>query len=312
MTNSIEQVSNSRWFHSIDFGGFASSGRFRPGLPQNITLYGVFEFLRAMRLNGASVLDVGTCDGVVAFGSRALGAERVVGIDSIRFETFLLARQLLGYSDQDVQYLPGVHVKDLSQRFGAAPFDVIVCAGVIYHLLFPQQAFTEARKVLREGGYLLMETPFADGTDEAALYFNGITEHVNEPATYFVPTRSALIGMANLTGFRLVATRVLRSPRRITLLLEAVSRSTLIDDPETPSFVVQMLKRDLCDHEFRFRDLESSQRPRSPVTCDHALPKFREIVAEDEIVDFPCHPARDVPTYGTTRFETENGNTLKL
>jgi len=312
MTSPIEQVSGSRWFHSIDFGGFASSGRFRPGSPQNITLYGVFEFLRAVRLTGASLLDIGTYDGIVAFGSRALGAERVVGVDSNNNASFLLARHLLGYSDRDVEYLPGVQIKDLSHRFGEAPFDVVVCAGVIYHMLFPQQAFTETRKVLREGGYLLMETPFADGSDEAVLYFNGITEHVNEPSTYFVPTRAALIGMANLAGFKLVATRVLQAPKRITLLLKAVSRSTLTDDPETPPFVVQMLKRDLCDHEFRFRDLESSQRAQSLVACDPALPKFREIVAGEELVSFPYHPARGVPTYGATRFETEKGNTLKL
>jgi 2-polyprenyl-3-methyl-5-hydroxy-6-metoxy-1,4-benzoquinol methylase len=312
MTSAIEQVANSKWFHSIDFGGYASSGRFKPGSPQNITLFGVFEYLRAIPLAGAAVLDIGTYDGIVAFGSRALGAGPVIAVDSNSNPSFLLARQLLGYGEGDVEYMPGVQIKDLSQQFGPAQFDVVVCAGVIYHMLFPQQAFTETRKVLREGGYLLMEAPFADGDQQAVLYFNGMTEHVNEPSTYFVPTRPALVGMANLTGFKLVATRILQAPKRVTLLLQAASRRELIDDPQTPPFVVQMLKRDLCDHEFRFKDLESSRRSRSVVAGDPALPLFREIVATEEVVSFPYHPARSVPTYGATRFETEVGNTLKL
>ncbi len=312
MSNAIQRVAASKWFHAIDFGGYASSGRFKPGSPQNITLYGAFEFLRSMQLAGASVLDIGTYDGIVAFGSRALGAGRVVAVDSNRNPQFLLARELLGYSESQIEYRPGLQVGDLSREFSATPFDVIVCAGVIYHMLFPQQAFTETRKVIAEGGYLLMETPYAAGSDEAVLYFNGITQHVNEPSTYFVPTRQALVGMAQLAGFRLVAMRVLKAPTRVTLLLQAVSRAQLAADPETPPFIVQMLKRDLCDNEFRFRDLEAAPRRASSVACTPGLTPWREITAAQERVEFPHHPDSSVPSYGATRFETEQGNTLTL
>ena len=69
-----ERVQNMRWFHAIDFGGFGSSGRFPKGTPQNSTLYGTFEMLQAMDLRDATVLDLGTMDGIVAFGVKTLGA----------------------------------------------------------------------------------------------------------------------------------------------------------------------------------------------------------------------------------------------
>jgi 2-polyprenyl-3-methyl-5-hydroxy-6-metoxy-1,4-benzoquinol methylase len=307
----IEEVARLQWFHSIDFGSFASSGRFRPGTPQNTTLYGAFELLQAMDLSAASVMDIGTYDGIVAFGSHRLGARRVVGVDSHRNPGFLLARRLLGLEDK-VEYAPGLQIRDLGRHFAGQRFDVIVCAGVIYHMLMPMQAFTETRKLLADGGFLVMETPFEAGSAEALLYFNGTAHKVDEPFTYFVPTRSALTGMAQLAGYQVLAARVLAAPRRITLLLRAASRADLIDDPATPPFIVQMLKRDTCDHEFRFRELEA--QPAAPTAARLLdLPAAeRTIVAAEEEVRFPYHPARSLPTYGSTRFETASGNTLKL
>jgi len=63
-------VAEQKWFHSIDFGDFASSGRFAPNEPQNRTLFGVFDLLGKMDLSSGNVLDIGTMDGIVAFGAQ--------------------------------------------------------------------------------------------------------------------------------------------------------------------------------------------------------------------------------------------------
>jgi hypothetical protein len=149
-----------------------------------------------------------------------------------------------------------------------------------------------------------MEIPYASGSDEAVLCFNGLSQHVNEPSTYFVPTRQALVGMAQLAGFRLVATRVLKSPARVTLLLQAVSRDELVANAETPPFIVQMLKRDLCDNEFRFKQLEAAPHRTTTASCKPGLEPWRVIDAPNEQVAFPQplrpqrtklrrHPVRD-------------------
>ena len=177
---SVEQISKRQWFHSIDFGDYASVWRFKPGTPQNITLYGTFEYLNFMDLSQANVLDLGTYDGIVAFGSHKLGAKSVTAADTFDHATFREARDLLGYQN-DVRYVPKIQVRDLPERFAPKEFDLIICAGIFYHMLHPMQGFTDCRKVLGDEGILVMETPYDASRDDAVLVFNGVEHVVNEP-----------------------------------------------------------------------------------------------------------------------------------
>ena len=307
-----EQVSQLKWFHSIDFGDFASSGRFPKGDPQNYTLYGTFELLQYLDLSKANVLDLGTYDGIVAFGAHKLGAASVHAVDTFENAAFHLARKVLGYED-DIVYRPGIQVRDLPEQFDNKQFDVIVCAGILYHMLHPMQAFTDCRKVLGDGGILILETPYEHRRDDAVLIFNGVEKVVNEPYTYFVPTLAALKGMASLAGFQLIATRVLTGPRRVTLMLQAVERDQLIADENVAEFTKQMLKRDTCDDSFRFKNIEATKRP-SPILIDPStrIQAYREIDRNTEDVKFPHHPPTDKVSYGSTRFETAKGNVKVL
>lgn len=308
-----DKVAAMQWFHAIDFGDFGSSGRHRKGSPQNASLYGTFEIMSSMKLDGATVLDLGAVDGIVAFGAKRLGASMVVAADTHDRNSFRLAREILGYSEDDIRYIPGIQVKDLTERFEPKSFDLVICAGILYHMLHPMQAFTECRKVLGDDGYLILETVFEDGRDEAILIFNGVEHKLNEPYSYFVPTRSALIGMANLAGFSVIATRVLTSPRRITLLLKAVGRDQICASENVAPFIKQMLKRDTCDDSFRHRDLEKYKRSARQV-ADTALglPEFRQIEAHKEVVTFPYHLANDDKALGRTIWEEVTGNTKVL
>ena len=139
-------------------------------------------------------------------------------------------------------------------------------------------------------------------------------EHiVNEPFTYFVPSLSALTGMANLAGFKVLATRILMAPRRATLLLKAVSREELIEDERVADFTKQMLKRDTRDESYRFKDIEKTVR-NSPDLFSKIkkIEEYREIIPATEDVKFPHHPPLERPSYGVTRFENADGNTKIL
>ncbi|MCH8488812.1 MAG: class I SAM-dependent methyltransferase [Oceanicaulis sp.] len=309
--NAYDKVKDLKWFHAIDFGEFASSGRFKPGNPQNITLYGAFELIDSIDITGASVLDIGTYDGIAAFGMTALGASKVVACDTYSNSAFILARSLLGLEDK-VKYVPETQIRDLTTRFAAKEFDLVLCAGVIYHMLFPMQAFVRNREIIKDNGYLVMETPFAGDRDDSVLIFNGADPVVNEPYTYFVPTLSALVGMAQLSGFKLIATRVLKAPKRVTLLLQAVDRQELIDAEDTYPMIVQMLKRDTCDDEFRYKNLEAAPKVYSSTSLKKSIAPMREIDMNSEVVSWPYHPPKERPIAGQTRFEAEDGNTLKL
>lgn len=300
------RVAQSTWFHAIDFGEYSSSGRFKQGLPQNMTLFGAFELLQAMNLKSASVLDLGTADGIVAFGLAALGARRVVAADTFDNPAFRLARDILGYQDR-VEYFPKVQIGALKHSFGDKEFDVIVNCGILYHMLNPQQAFSETRKFIKDGGYMVLESPYDPHEDRAILFFNPTESKVNEATTYFVPSRSAMIGMANLGGFQVKAIRPLKAPARLCLLLRAASREELIDDDSVSPFLKQMLKRDLVDDEFRFKILEA-KAPRKSKVSVKSLPFEREVVAANESVTWPHQPKPGSLGLGVTRFETETGN----
>jgi 2-polyprenyl-3-methyl-5-hydroxy-6-metoxy-1,4-benzoquinol methylase len=309
---SIDIIKKHKWFHAIDFGEYASSGRFPQGEPQNKTLYGVFEFLNAMNLFEANVLDLGSYDGIVAFGSHRLGAKSVTAADTFDHSSFRDARRILGYEDS-INYVPKTQIKDLPNTFEPKQFDLIVCAGIFYHMLHPMQAFTDCRKVLGDGGILILETPYDSSREDAVLIFNGVEHIVNEPFTYFVPSLSALTGMANLAGFKVLATRILMAPRRATLLLKAVSREELIEDERVADFTKQMLKRDTRDESYRFKDIEKTVR-NSPDLFSKIkkIEEYREIIPATEDVKFPHHPPLERPSYGVTRFENADGNTKIL
>ena len=148
------------WFHAIDCGDFQTSGRFKPGTPQNRTLYGVFDLIRQMDLRGQNCLDIGTADGLLAFGMKTLGAETVIASDTYRLKSFDLACAAIGAA---IDYRPWLQIKDLLATFQPASFDLIACAGIIYHMLNPLSALLVGRQLVKEGGYFLVESAYAPG-----------------------------------------------------------------------------------------------------------------------------------------------------
>ena len=106
-------VKNHKWFHSINFGdGIISNGRFSEVTPPNYTLFGVYEFLKNINVNGMNCLDIGTMDGITAFTLKHLGANSVIATDMSERETFLKGRDLLGY---DIDYRTPVRIDSLPE-----------------------------------------------------------------------------------------------------------------------------------------------------------------------------------------------------
>ena len=155
MTDIRSFVRKEKWFHALDFGEISSSGRFKPGQPQNITLYGFMDLVKHINLAGITALDIGATDGLASFGMKKLGAASVHATDSTDKATFRFAREYFGL---DVEYHPRTQIRDLTTIFSPGMFDFILCAGVFYHMLNPVSALMECRKILKNGGLLVLET----------------------------------------------------------------------------------------------------------------------------------------------------------
>jgi len=294
------EFARERWFHSIDLGDFATSGRFPAGSPQNATLFGFMDLIKGIELEEMTVLDVGAVDGISSFGMKALGAAEVHATDSVDKATFRLVRDAL---DLDIRYHPNTQIKDFSRTFAPGSFDLILCAGVFYHMLNPVSSFLECRKIIKDGGLLIMESPYYPDEERAAIFINSETEMVEEAYTYSIPTKAALIGLMKLVGFNVLATRMLHGLNRMTVLGQAVAPA----DVEGRSKLLRRIHEvDFCDREFRIKNhLPPPVASRIRFTGQRGETSLK---AKSFVPTFPYHPDRSVRTVGATLWSTPEGN----
>jgi tRNA (mo5U34)-methyltransferase len=113
-------------------------------------------------LTGKTVLDIGAWDGYFSFEFERRGAKRVLAVDSFAWDQrptgfprgldcFLLAREFHG---SKVEY-QRMDVHDLSPA-QIGTFDLVFCAGVLYHVRHPMLVLEKIRSVT--ANQLIMET----------------------------------------------------------------------------------------------------------------------------------------------------------
>lgn len=95
-----------------------SISRLRPGAADELRAYGILRDLR-----GATVLDVGTGDGRLAFGAAAAGARVVLGVDPDAAALRAARRQARKLGAANVSFREGA-AQDLPAR--TARFDIAI------------------------------------------------------------------------------------------------------------------------------------------------------------------------------------------
>ena len=170
-------------------------------------------------LSGKRVLDIGCFEGFFSFECERRGAE-VVAIDLWQYGAtgFKLCKELL---HSDVEYRQA-SVYDLDPAtFGM--FDLVLFAGVLYHLRHPLLALDRVRSVCR--GMAIIETQVCDGwfvgadagvTSLASLssdlvnvpvaqFYPG-SELNGDPSNWFSPNHAAFVAWVNSSGFEVYRT----------------------------------------------------------------------------------------------------------
>ena len=299
--NALEkQASEHKWFHAIDFGDFQSCGRFPEGQKQNQTLFPVFDLLSGLDLTGKRCLDVGTAHGLLSFGMKMKGADYVAATDIMPTISppFAFAQKTLGL---DIDYRANTPMSKIQNEFPAQSFDLVVCAGVLYHMLNPFEIFANLRKLVKLNGYLIVETAFEPNATEPIMYFNSEKCIVPDVYTYWVPSASAVAGMAKLAGLDIIATRIIHVPDRIAFLLKVVN----------PSEVGGRTNLTKKIHETGLQDpaLDISNRSgnTSSLSFTGALGD-RDLVVKDYQPDFPPHPNKLSNAYGKGVWLSKNKN----
>jgi len=151
-----------------------------------------------------SVLDIGCRDGLFSFEAENRGAAQVLGIDN---DLSKPATEFLIPFLKSKVTMRELNLFDLKPEVHGT-FDIIIFAGVLYHLRYPFWALQVIRNVLKPDGILILETAIWQGQeDHAMLYCPVGKESPYEPTSVtFFNAKGLRDSLASL-GFSISAVR---------------------------------------------------------------------------------------------------------
>jgi len=116
--------------------------------PINVARIQIFSELVSGVGTGLRILDVGCGDGVISEPISNMG-NNVISVDLPTITKLAQKRRVSSVVAGDAEHL----------AFASKSFDVILASEVVEHLWNPQSFFDDAYRVLKTGGYLIIETP---------------------------------------------------------------------------------------------------------------------------------------------------------
>lgn len=199
VTADLDEIARLDWWHSIDLG----NGVITPGKKSlDLLKREAAAYFHKTDLSGASFLDIGTWNGANAFEARRRGAARIVALDAPAWEkrggrqTFELARRILRMEDIEALELD---IFDFTlDRPGQ--FDVVLFAGVFYHLYDPIRGLQLVSKCAKN--LLIVETHLdLMDVDRPALVFYPRNELNKDASNWWGPNAQCMIDLLRSNGF---------------------------------------------------------------------------------------------------------------
>lgn len=219
------------WYHSIDLGDEVTNGQ-----KSSEVLNQEWNELGVPPLEGKSVLDIGAWDGYFSFRAEQAGAARVVALDHYVWATRLVEQQAyyrrtlqtgeryiaphLVPSLWDPESLPGRKGFDLARerlRSNVEPvvadfahddlaelgaFDIVIFAGVLYHLEDPLGALRKLQSLTREVAIIRTVAVHVPQVTSAIWEFYPGAELEGDSSNWWAPNQPALEGAIRSVGFR--------------------------------------------------------------------------------------------------------------
>jgi tRNA (mo5U34)-methyltransferase len=194
----LEIAKGLNWIHTIDFG----DDYVTPGIWGH--QIAIEQAMNQIDFVGKRVLDIGCWDGGYTFAAERLGASLAYGTDLVTERAFMeqptfeVARALLGSS---ARYRGDMSVYDLEQ-LDEGDFDVVIFAGVYYHLKHPILALETIRRVMRPGGTLLVEGAIDDSPGCFATFYHRDV-YLDDPSNWWIPSIDCLKQWVTCSDFRI-------------------------------------------------------------------------------------------------------------
>jgi 2-polyprenyl-3-methyl-5-hydroxy-6-metoxy-1,4-benzoquinol methylase len=213
----VEQLANYSFYHTIPLTEKVST----PGSPiHEKSQLPVLAAISRLNFKGKRVLDVGCRDGLYSFKAEQLGAADVIAIDNDLSQGSVDV--VIPFLRSKVQ-MHSMNMMDLTpESFGK--FDIILFAGVLYHLRYPFYALKLLRDVMNPGGRMVLETAiFYSAINHAMLYCPVGSESPYEATSCTFYNKKGLIDTLQSLGWKVTSVSLLHP--------EAERRSDLGTDP---------------------------------------------------------------------------------
>jgi SAM-dependent methyltransferase len=165
----LRQLGKYKFYHIIKLTDTIST----PGVEDFAKLHGpVYRAMDRLDFKGKRVLDVGCRDGLFCLEAEKRGALEIEGIDNCLS---------LGAVEFLIPFLKSrVRMREMG-LYNLTPtvlgeFDIVLFLGVLYHLRYPFQALRIVTDILRDGGYMIVETGIFADDDRRSLLFCPVGE----------------------------------------------------------------------------------------------------------------------------------------
>lgn len=197
-----ERLSHYSFYHVIPLTPTLSTPgieRFVPGQAK------VLRILRSLDLEGKRILDVGCRDGLYSFEAEKAGASEIIGIDN---DLSRGAVELIIPWLRSKVRMEEMNLLDLTPAtYGV--FDIVIFAGVLYHLRYPFLGLDVLRDVVAPAGLLVLETAiFVDKNQHALLHCPTPADSPYDPTSVSFFNMKGLVDTLRGFGFRVEASEL--------------------------------------------------------------------------------------------------------
>lgn len=184
-----EAIRAMNWYYQVELRpGVYTGGRIRG------TSSMTREVVRNIDVTDRTCIDVGAQEALLAVLMARQGAKRVACYDRLDLtDRLALVQEAYGV---ELDYFHSLQLNELPARLAAenvAPYDVVIFAGVLYHMIDPLAGLATVRSLVREGGLVVVET--------SVMANNSFTAEINAKGRFYPGSNYFQISLGSLDYF---------------------------------------------------------------------------------------------------------------
>lgn len=253
--NEIRQrIARYKFYHTIPLTPTLSTpGNAGHEPAQNLCMH----YLNSLDLKGKRLLDIGCRDGIFCFAAESRGAAEIIGIDN---DLSIAATEFLIPFFNSKVTMQQMNLYSLTPE-SLGIFDIVIFAGVLYHLRYPFWGLKAIRDVMKIGGHLIIETAIWKGESHNALLYCPVgNESPYEPTSCTFFNEKGLVDTLLSLGFKMLSLEYLSRPAAGITLKDRIARvleSFATTAWDRPKISAKEITRCVAHCEFRGYETDS-------------------------------------------------------